>query len=367
MFNQSIICRILQYFYVSLIIFPQKYIVDVNIFFQLRASRRTDDRHRQEPHVSMEPYISTSSKEPLVNMEGLPGISSPIKQSSGGRRFSIRPVQLSGQSSPASAKSTPLHTPKPLPKWKAGMLQRQISEMHLRRRARAFSLGDVHSDRRERSTAPLSPLAMDNSSKFVDIGKTNSSNQKTVTIMSPEEEKRMTLKDEHQEQSAVAAGSRDKQGTSLWRDRQEDAASNVHDGNSVPVHKAPSSAFKQKLIDFNDALGKMVQSGMQETNVNVKETPRQTEKRDTHVFIIDNLSETQTAKPSSTKSGSSFESERKKPSVPIDFYKPPLQVTIEKPAINPFEQYRAMTSSNRKDDVDLEEVKVDKFREKEKD
>ncbi|XP_012224441.1 uncharacterized protein Ork1 isoform X2 [Linepithema humile] len=308
----------------------------------LRVSRRTDDRNRQEPYVSMEPYISTSPKEPLVNMEGPPGISSPIKQSTGGRRFSIRPVQLSGQSSPASTKSTPtpLHTPKPLPKWKAGMLQRQISQMHLRRRARAFSLGDVHSDRREKSTAaPLSPLAMDNSKKSVDVGRTSGSNQKTVTIMSPKEERRMT-QDKHQEHSAMG-----------------DAASNTH--------KPSSSAFEQKLIDFNDALSKIVQSGMQETNVDVKEHPLKTEKRDTHVCVIDNLYEAQTAKPSSsTSSGSSFESEKEKPSVPIDFYKPQLQVTIEKPAINPFEQYRAMTRSNRKDDVDLEEVRVDKLREK---
>jgi len=311
----------------------------------------------------MEPYISMSPKEPLVSTEGPPGISSPIKQSSGGRRFSIRPVQLSGQSSAASTKSTPtpLHTPKPLPKWKAGMLQRQISQMHLRRRVRAFSLGDVHSDRREKSTTPLSPLAMDNSNKSVD--RTGNS-QKTVTIMSPEEERRMTLKDEHQEHSAIAADLRDKQ-TSLWRD-QEDAASNTHDGDSFSVQPKPtSSTFEQKLIDFNDALSEIVQSGMQEANV--KETPFKTEKCDTHVCVIDNLNETQTPRPSSsTNSGSSFESEKAKLSVPIDFYKSQLQVTIEKPAINPFVQYRAMTRSNRKDDVDLEEVRVDELREKKK-
>lgn len=341
--------------------FPQKYILisQEYFFLQLRISRKTDDRTRhEEPYVSMEPsYISMSPREPLVNMEGPPGISSPIKQSSGGRRFSIRPVQLSGQSSPASTKTTPspLHTPKPVPKWKAGMLQRQIGQMHLRRRARAFSLSDVHSDRRERSTVPLSPLAVDNSNKFAD--RTSNSNQKTVTIMSPEEEeRRMTLKDEHQQHSAAAAGSRDKQ-TSLRRD-QESAASNTQ--------KPTSSAFEQKLIDFNDALSKIVQSGMQETNVDVKETPLKTEKRDTHVCVIDNLSET-TAKPFSSNSGSSFKLEKEKPSVPIDFYKPQLQVTIEKPAINPFEQYRAMTRSVRKDDADLEEVKIDKLREKEKD
>lgn len=343
-----------------------------------------NDRN-QEP-VFMEPFISVSPKEPLVNMEGPPGISSPIQQPSGNQRFSIRPAQLSTQSSPTSTKSTPtpLHTPKPLPKWKAGMLQRQITQMNLRRRARASSLGNIHSDKREKTTPPLSPLVMD--TKIVDASKPSSSNQKTVTIMSPTEE--MTTKNEFQGFTVFSSSSRDDQ-TASWKDQKgvissinpfvlgtsneppaalnESMILSMHrDGiypqeDSVPVYESvynppSSSVFEQKLVKLNDELDRTLQRGMQETNVDFKEVSLKMEKKqnDTHICVIDNLG-------ASTSSGSSPESRKSKPSVLIDSYKPLLQETIEKPTINPFEQYRAMTRAARKEeDMDLKEVKVEK-------
>ncbi|TGZ54335.1 uncharacterized protein Ork1 [Temnothorax longispinosus] len=350
----------------------------------LRLPKRMNDRNLQEP-VSMEPFISVSPKEPLVYMEGPPGISSPIQQPSGNQRFSIRPAQLNLQPSPTSTKSTPtpLHTPKPVPKWKAGMLQRQITEMNLRRRARAFSLSDVYSDKPEKTTPPLSPLAMDNTKTF-DISKSTSPSQKTVTIMSPAEEMNMLSKNEHQDSTVVPSGSRDEQITP-WRDQKgvssispfvleiskeppaalnESMILSMHkDGiypqkDSVPVYKPvykpPSSVFEQKLVKFNDELGRTLERGMQETNVDFKDVPLEMEKKqdDTHMRVIDNLD-------ASTSSGRSPES--RKPSVLIDSYKPSQQMTIEKPTINPFEQYKAMTRSARKEeDTDLKEVKVEK-------
>lgn len=332
-----------------------------------------------------------------MNMEGPPGISSPIQQPSSNRRFSIRPAQLS--TSPTSTKSTPtpLHTPKSLPKWKAGMLQRQITQMNLRRRVRAFSLSDVYSDKHEKITPPLSPLAMDNT-KTIDVSKPSNSSQKTVIIMSPAEEMNMTPKNEFQDSMVVPSGSRDEQ-TASWRDQEgimpsinpfvfgisneppvalnESMILNMHrdgiysQGNSVPVYepvyKPPSSSvFEQKLVKLNDELDRTLQRGMQETNMDFKAVPLKMKKKhdDTHIYVIDNLGEPQEAK-SSMSSGSSSESRKEKPSVLIDSYKPPLQVTIEKPMINPFEQYRAMTrAAQKEEDADLEEVKVEKPGEK---
>ncbi|EZA62014.1 Open rectifier potassium channel protein [Ooceraea biroi] len=310
-----------------------------------------NDRNlRESSYVSMEPFISVSPKEPLVNMEGPPGISLPIKPS-GSRRFSIRPAQLSAQVSPTSTKSTPtpLQTPKLLPRWKAGMLQRQISQMNLRRRARAFSLSDVHSDRREKTAAPLSPLAMDNNVKFVD-----KTNQKTVTIVSPAEE--MTAKNELQNFAVNPA--------SLRYEPASPSFVPIYEPVYKPTSPEGKLTFEQKLINLND-VNRPVQRATQETNVDVTEASFKIEKSesDTHTCVIDNLDESPEAK-SSTTSGSSLGLRRGKPSVPIDPYKTPLQATIEKPAINPFEQYRAMTRSGQKEDADLKEVKVEKPREK---
>ncbi|XP_039302334.1 open rectifier potassium channel protein 1 isoform X2 [Solenopsis invicta] len=350
----------------------------------LRLPQGMDDQN-QEP-ISMESFISVSPKEPLVNMESPPGISSPIQQPSGKRRFSIRPAQLSAQTSPMGTRSTPspLHTPKPLPKWKAGMLQRQITQMNLRRRTRTCSLGDVHSDKREKTTPPLSPLAKDNIKTF-DVSKQGSSSQKTVTIMSPAEEMTMTTKNEFQGSMVLPSGLRDEQ-TAPWRD-QEGVISSINpfvfgisneppaalnesmilsmhrDGkypqeDSVlvyePVYK-PSFSFEQKLIKLNDELDKTLQRGMQETSVDFKEVPKMEKKQDdTHICVIDNLD-------TLTSSTSSPESRKHKPSVSINSYKPPLQETIEKPTINPFEQYRAMTrAAGKEEDADLKEIKVEK-------
>lgn len=308
-------------------------------------------------------------------MEGPPGLSSPIKQPSDKQRFSIRPAQLSAQSSPtdtvhAIPLSTPSQTLKPLPKWKASALQRQISQINLRRRTRAFSLSDVRSDKRERSPTPLSPLAID-SNKPIDVSKTN---QKTVTIMSPAEE--MALRNE---QSSATASSNFRDDPASQRENQQESvtvpikscilqipgmppaavnkstissiASGLYpqgDKTSMPVYEpvykpvsCEEKTFEQKLINFNDALDKMVQ----ETNLDVTETPFKTENQE--------------MKSSSSGNYSGLRSE--KPSVPIDSYKPPLQVMIEKPTVNPFEQYRTMTKSSRDDNiVDLKEVKVEK-------
>jgi len=316
-------------------------------------------------------------------MEGLPGISSPIKQSSENQDFSIKSAQLSAQVSPTSTKSTPtpLQTPKPLPRWKAGMLQRQISQMNLRRRVRAFSLSDVYSDKREKST-PFSPLAMDNTIKSID-----KMNRKTVTIVSPATMKEISMKNELQNFAVTSAKNEQ---TSPRKDQKDailsinpfiseisnepsialnqSAISSIQDGrtllrdrNYMSIYEPVSERkmmFEQKLINLNN-VNKPVQREMQETNVDITEASLKIQKRknNTQTCVINNLS--QEAK-SSTNNASSLELRREKPSVSIDSYKPPLQVTIEKPAINPFEQYKAMTRSDQKEDTNLKEIKIEK-------
>ncbi|XP_050446054.1 uncharacterized protein LOC126848849 isoform X2 [Cataglyphis hispanica] len=354
----------------------------------LRLSQKMADQN-QGPYISPESFISVSPKEPLVNMERPPGISSPIQQPFNTRRFSIRSTQLSPQPSANTSLNTSLHTPKPLPRWKAGMLQRQITQMNLRRRVRAFSLSDVYSDVREKSTNPISPLAMDTTNKFVDVSKLSNPNQKTVTIMSPAEEMNMTLKNEFQ--NSMVAPDNLKEQISSWRNQEDvtpiKSLSRISDESSVelnesisniledgrypqgnndfisvyePVYKLRSS--DEKLI--NDTLTKTVQREVQETNMDDKDASLKMEKQnDIHMCIIDNLDGPQEPK-FSTSSKNFSESRKEKPSVPIDFYKPVLQATIEKPAINPFEQYRVMTKSDQTKDAELTEIKIEKPHEK---
>lgn len=292
------------------------------------------------------------------------------------------------------------------------MLQRQLGQLNVRHRARAFSLSDVYSSKREKSTLPLSPLAMDNSSKSIttniankslDISKTSNSNQKTVTIMSPAKE--MITKSEPHD-STVPMAPVDMSNEQSWKNQQNVTpavnpfafgiidksstalnesivshrdAGRYHQGDGsyeavcVPVHDKQTTTggenvfvISQRSI-LNDTLDGTIQRGTQEIDADIKNTLIKAErKQDADVCVIDNLGEPQTSSSmkSSMNSASSFGLRKEKPSVPIDFYKPLLQVTIEKPAVNPFEQYRDVMRCGRKEDTDLKEVKVEKTHEK---
>ncbi|EFN84522.1 uncharacterized protein LOC105183149 isoform X2 [Harpegnathos saltator] len=351
---------------------------------------RIDESNLQEAYVPSETFFSVSPKEPLVNMEGPPGISSPIKPPSNIRRFSIRPAQLNVQTSPTNL--TPLHMPKPPPRWKAGiLLQRQLGQINLQRRVRAFSLSDVNTTKREKSPTPLSPLAMDNSSKsvtnkFVDVNRVN---QKTVTIMSPAEEMSMTSKGELRSSAISTPTNSKEEQMSPWKNRDVASSANpfvfgISDGSSAasnetviscvdasgrrqrderynnPTSSDEKSVLEQKLVNLNDALNR-IETGMQETNVDIKvETPLRTEKlSDVDMCRIDNLKEPRDPSNVTFSTSDCSGLKRKKPSVSIDFYKPSRQVVIEKPAVNPFEQYKAMTKCDQKEDTDLKEVKIE--------
>ncbi|XP_032673639.1 uncharacterized protein LOC116845260 isoform X2 [Odontomachus brunneus] len=340
---------------------------------------RIDERNLQEPYAPTEAFISVSPKEPLVNMEGPLGFSSPIKPPSNIRRFSIRPTQLSAQTSPTSP------TMKPPPKWRAGILQRQLGQINLQRRVRAFSLSDVNTSKREKSPAPLSPLAMDNTNKFVDISRVN---QKTVTIMSPAKE--ISMKNELRSAGVSASAASREEQVSLWNNR-ENVTSPINPfvlglsdkslaaSNETMISRADSgrrcqgnrdhdnstssneNILQQRLVNVNDTLGRTVQTRIQEMNVDVKAgaPPATKEQSGVSACIIDNLNESQDSLNVTSSTSGCSESKREKPSVSIDFYKPSRQVIIERPAVNPFEQYRAMTRSGQKEDMDLKEIKIE--------
>ncbi|XP_076237750.1 open rectifier K[+] channel 1 isoform X2 [Calliopsis andreniformis] len=118
---------------------------------------------QREQYATKSTFSFESSKEPLIRTEGELGFSSPIKPPSiNDRRSSLRSIQYhsgistsvaggggggaggGGGSERTSVTAAPMF--KAVPRWKAGMLQRQISQMNLRRRVRAFSLSDVHAE-----------------------------------------------------------------------------------------------------------------------------------------------------------------------------------------------------------------------------
>lgn len=100
-------------------------------------------------------FVVESPKRSLIETEGGPGVSSPMTQQPAAmarRRFSLRPPQPGGlqpEGSGAAVSSKGI-----MPRWKAGMLQRQIGQSNLRRRARAFSLSDVYTDYLESGGGP---------------------------------------------------------------------------------------------------------------------------------------------------------------------------------------------------------------------
>ncbi|CAL7937326.1 unnamed protein product [Xylocopa violacea] len=115
----------------------------------LTDSRRTAYENRST-------FLFESPKEPLIYTEGAPGLSSPMKiSSSNARRFSLRPAQNPNGIPLGGNAAAIVPTLKAVPRWKAGTLQRQIGQMNLRRRARAFSLSDVHDEELKERTEPF--------------------------------------------------------------------------------------------------------------------------------------------------------------------------------------------------------------------
>ncbi|XP_066597403.1 open rectifier potassium channel protein 1-like [Prorops nasuta] len=347
-------------------------------------------------------FILDSPKEPLVPMEGAPGVSSPVKIPQNTRRFSLRPAQIGVPPAPATPKAPHI---KAIPRWKAGMLQRQIGQMSIQRRVRAFSLSDVEADTREKDRG-ISPLALDNS-KTINSGgrestKALTSGQKTVTIASPERE---ILK-------------------------PADVQSNVN--NSVEQNDGwtniPTNPFSNSFVDSSDkvipeAAATAIDSSSKETDGRIKnlddqsgysdgcvkinisdtkdstcasqnldstgefkdsllplsdksvERPRQGEseekQRKVSAVSIGTWADSQRSRKVSTisqqsqnsassRKSSTAKSPNDKPRVSIDSYKPLIEIKVEKPSVNPFEQYKATMSADKPEDTNLSDIKTDR-------
>ncbi|XP_014207521.1 open rectifier potassium channel protein 1 isoform X2 [Copidosoma floridanum] len=140
------------------------------------------------PAYSSGHFVLDNPKGHLATMR-LPGTDSlAVMGPRTGRRFSLRPAQIGVPPAPSNASiGQPV---KPVaPRWRAGMLQRQIVQQNARRKVqRAFSLSDVHSDERERNIG-ISPLALHDNARTITSVQgqrlATSTAGKTVTIVSP--------------------------------------------------------------------------------------------------------------------------------------------------------------------------------------
>ncbi|KAL7304991.1 hypothetical protein TKK_0002781 [Trichogramma kaykai] len=188
------------------------------------SRRRLDDHH----------LIESCPKRSLVQTESRPGISSPVALAAAkkaARRFSVRPADIAspigeGATSPLSGASTSISSlvetdptgpspdsPRsrydrqtslqtgPIPRWKAGILQKSASAF---RRTRAFSLSELDKGgssgrvngspqgasgvgRGSSSKLAISPLAMNEAEgRGMTVSqRLHTSTQKTVTIVTP--------------------------------------------------------------------------------------------------------------------------------------------------------------------------------------
>ncbi|XP_015172733.1 PREDICTED: open rectifier potassium channel protein 1 isoform X3 [Polistes dominula] len=337
-------------------------------------SRIHDDQRSQFSYLT-DAFIYESAKKPLVKMEGTPGVSSPIAKISNGRRYSLRPMTQI-QQAPSSNQQTQAF--KALPRWKAGMLQRQIGRMSVHRRVRAFSLSDVQADKSDKSTG-LSPLAIDDNGKPVtsiisSIKPSASAVQKTVTIVSPTKDE--VLRSNSNETTSNPfipsfATSETPDNNSIadnfpFRNVQNDAINTnivlntlqatsecemIQSNNnerSVENINNSDKGMGEKLIFPNDSVGSKEilndELALSKDNV-VLSNIKDNSENDTKSMIRCNTNE--------------------KPRISIHSYKNSLDVKIEKPSVNPFLQYQATTSGSQRGNSNLTDVKVEKTNETE--
>lgn len=302
-------------------------------------------------------------KEPLVPAEigpahdgiTLPGHAAPVP-----RRFSLRPAQIGVPPAPASPKISPMG--RPIPRWKGGMLQRQISELSLQRRARAFSLGDVtavRNDRHTGPTSPTSPLALPNA--------TSKSNPSSAVQNRPTQQTVASGISYHKKIDDVRQNS----GSSDEKRREE--AKTVSDPFGIDIlagksaESTVSGLYKatpvSTLIKIDDHKARIDNQSLHSV---VVDKPSSKHSQPFASSALDSLYDVKVDKQpvssgfdgrklstmsqhdvelGSSASGNGRGSRSKsvvdKPRVSIESYKASTGLKIEKPATNPFEQYKA--------------------------
>ncbi|XP_063986413.1 open rectifier potassium channel protein 1 [Diachasmimorpha longicaudata] len=342
-----------------------------------------------------------SPREPLVPMESAPGSSSPVAVS-GHRRFSLRPAQLDTPPGPATPQAS-----RAMPRWRAGMLQRQINQLQLQKRVRAFSLSDVNTEgmKTGEKNIAISPLALEPSVK-TNAGK--GLTQKTVTIVSPSREDKGKTSDSKQGRPkflrAISASSNPFTSAIMnpFFDRDDKDRKKKDSGTgeeSNEGRKTVSEALREvktvttapaeaEVQDSRVELGQTVSRGQDELEVPQDEAcpeERGSEKLGaadgdsrtdkTRKFSVVSMSSWGEGKKGDRKvstvsehsTGESSSSSRKtssgrspgdKPRISIDSYKPLLEVRIDKPSENVFERYQRASMQSSSDGDSLQEVKV---------
>ncbi|XP_011315332.1 open rectifier potassium channel protein 1 [Fopius arisanus] len=331
-----------------------------------------------------------SPKEPLVQMEGAPGSSSPV--ASGNRRFSLRPAQLDtppGSGTPSASRA--------VPRWRAALLQRQINHLKVQKRARAFSLSDVNTEgaRTPEKSLAISPLALEPSVK-TNAGK---SNQKTVTIVSPsQEDKKSEVKtrmripflraisvssnpfisgvtnpifDEREKNGIFTSGGGEKDS----RDQRTISDTPRHFNPSSPEAPAPGVELLEQIPGAGHEPEEIPGASTTAKNMGTTERDHRTDKtRKISVVAIgtwgdvkggdrkvSTVSENSSGESTSSRTFSG-QSPGDKPRVSIDSYKPLLEVKIDKPSENVFERYQRASMQSSSDGDSLQEVRVDGVR-----
>lgn len=326
-----------------------------------------------QPTTLSDNFVYESATKPLVKMEGSPGVSAPIATSSNIRRFSLRPMNQFQQS---SSQQTTTQTTKAIPRWKAGMLQRQIGKMSVNRRVRAFSLSDVQTDKSEKSIG-LSPLATDDNGKpvtsIVTSGRPSATSiQKTVTIVSPTKDEDVLLFSNNDTSLNPSPPSPVSESKPL-----QEISTNpfISSFTTTSLPDTPTSTIADNSFQFKDIQTDGVSkptdtlTSSLEHSDTTKETGVETHKvteedREKSITKKDELKslpvKNSSQDSSKSISNSATKTSNEKPKVFIDSYKPLVDVTIEKPSVNPFLQYQATTSGIQQGNVNLTEVKIEK-------
>lgn len=205
------------------------------------------------PPYTNESFNVECPKEPLMQLEGALGISAPIKPH---RRFSIRPAYPDNQPIPPQPPTLALQSQqtRAIPRWRAGMLQRQISKKNLQRRVRAFSLTDVHSDPTDKNTETSDNERKPFNSRTREVPKFTGrqSFQKSVTIVSPARQALISRLPEHSYKRGYSESEVDSS-MSYSNQNQDTESTSLFPRKDFPQRKSDDFSQSTSGSDYSDS------------------------------------------------------------------------------------------------------------------
>ena len=245
------------------------------------------------------------------------------------------------------------------------MLQRQINQINLQRRVRAFSLSDVNSEppRHSPSQSPISPLVK---------------SQKSVTIVSPSPtELGARRTNEAKQFSVVQIPATDNQPEKPRREpyvrahsttnnpfASDTQSTNSDDDSTASGSNSQVSSSTATTAEESESV-KIVTATSPNRKVSAvsighwTDSPRRAG-GSRKVSAVSAVSERSTESlASSSRKSSTSQNSSDKPRVSIDSYKPLMEANIEKPSENPFERYKANMQMANDSEDSLTDVKVE--------